>query len=49
MLCHLGNVAWRVGHTVKFDPATYTFPGDEDATRLLTRPEYRPPYLLPVI
>ncbi len=49
MLCHLGNVAWRVGRTVKFDPQTYTFPDDDEANKLLTRPEYRRPWLLPEI
>lgn len=47
MLCHLGNIAWRVGRTVKFDPQTYTFGSDEAANKLLTRPEYRKPYVLP--
>jgi predicted dehydrogenase len=49
MLCHLGNVAWRVGRSVKFDPQTYTFPGDDEANKLLTRPEYRKPWVLPEI
>jgi predicted dehydrogenase len=49
LLCHLGNVAWRVGRTVRFDPQTYRFLDDEDANRLLTRPEYRQPWLLPKI
>ncbi|MCA9119788.1 MAG: Gfo/Idh/MocA family oxidoreductase [Planctomycetaceae bacterium] len=47
LLCHLGNVAWRVGRTVKFDPATYTFGNDQEANRLLTRAEYRKPWVLP--
>lgn len=46
-LCHLGNIAWRVGRTVKFDPATYTCPGDDEANRYLTRAEYRAPWTLP--
>ncbi|MBX3411413.1 MAG: Gfo/Idh/MocA family oxidoreductase [Pirellulales bacterium] len=48
-LCHLGNIAWRVGRTVKFDPATYTFPGDDEANRYLTRAEYRAPWTLPTL
>jgi predicted dehydrogenase len=47
MLCHLGNIAWRVGRTVKFDPKTYNFPGDDEANRFLTRSEYRKPWTLP--
>ncbi|MBC8357061.1 MAG: Gfo/Idh/MocA family oxidoreductase [Planctomycetes bacterium] len=49
LLCHLGNVAWRVGRTVKFDPATYSFGKDQAANALLTRKEYRKPWLLPKI
>jgi predicted dehydrogenase len=49
MLCHLGNVAWRVGRTVKYDPASGTFPGDDAANGYLTRPEYRAPWVLPEI
>ena len=47
LLCHIGNAAWRTGRTLHFDPATYTFTGDADANRFLTRPEYRKPWLLP--
>jgi len=49
LLCHLGNAAWRVGRTVKFDPATYSFGDDQAANALLTRHEYRKPWLLPKI
>lgn len=45
-LCHLGNIAYRVGRTIRFDPATETFPGDAEATALLSR-EYRAPYVVP--
>jgi predicted dehydrogenase len=38
-LCHLANIAYRVDHTVHFDPATETFPGNEAANALVTRPE----------
>jgi predicted dehydrogenase len=47
LLCHIGNAAWRAGRTLHFDPATYTFKDDADANRLLTRPEYRKPWVLP--
>jgi predicted dehydrogenase len=45
-LCHLGNIAYRVGRTVKFDPQTETFPNDPEASALLSRP-YREPFVVP--
>ena len=47
-LCHIGNIAYRVGRSVKFDGATERFVGDEEANRLLSR-VYRAPYSLPTI
>jgi len=43
---HLGNIAYRLGRTLTFDPVTLTFPGDAEANALLTR-EYRTPYVVP--
>jgi hypothetical protein len=40
-LCHLGNVAYRTGNTVNFDPAKREITGDPAAAALWTR-EYRP-------
>ena len=48
LLCHLGNAAWRAGHTLHFDAQSYTFK-EKDANHLLTRAEYRKPYVLPKI
>jgi predicted dehydrogenase len=45
-LCHLGNIAYRLGRTVEFDPKTETFPNDAVANALLTR-DYRKPYAMP--
>ena len=45
-LCHLGNIAYRVGRSVKFDGATERFVGDSEADALLAR-TYRAPYGLP--
>jgi predicted dehydrogenase len=45
-LCHLANVAYCVGRTIRFDPATETCPGDDEANKLLTR-DYRKPYVVP--
>jgi hypothetical protein len=41
LLCHLGNIAWRTGHTVNFDPKTRKIVGDKSANALVKR-EYRP-------
>jgi predicted dehydrogenase len=41
LLCHLGNIAWRTGHTVNFDPTSRKIIGDETAAALGKR-EYRP-------
>lgn len=47
-LCHLGNIAFRLGRTLHFDAATETIPGDADANKLLGR-EYRAPFVLPAV
>jgi predicted dehydrogenase len=39
-LCHLGNIATRLGRTLEFDPAAEQVQGDEEAARLV-RGEYR--------
>ena len=41
-LCHLGNVAIRLGRNVTWDPKLEQFPGDDEANRLLTRPMRSP-------
>jgi predicted dehydrogenase len=45
-LCHLGNIAYRLGRAVTFDPKTETFGDDSEANALLTR-EYRSPFTMP--
>lgn len=45
-LCHLGNISYRVGRSVKFDGARERFEGDAEADALLSR-TYRAPYVLP--
>ncbi|HRR34950.1 MAG TPA: Gfo/Idh/MocA family oxidoreductase [Kiritimatiellia bacterium] len=45
-LIHLGNIAYRLGRTLTFDPDTLRFPGDEEANAMLTR-EYRAPFVVP--
>jgi len=39
-LCHLGNIATRLGRSLNFDPAKEQIVGDEEANRLVRR-EYR--------
>ncbi len=40
-LCHLGNIACRVGRQLQFDPETEQIVGDDEANQLVHR-EYRP-------
>jgi predicted dehydrogenase len=49
LLCHIGNIAWRVGRSVKFDADTETFIGDAEANQFVSRPEYRAPWVLPKV
>ncbi len=45
-LAHLGNIAYRVGRQLRFDPLAETFIGDSEANAYLTR-EYRKPFAMP--
>jgi predicted dehydrogenase len=45
-LCHLGNMAYRTGHTLRFEAKTETCIGDAEANRLLRR-TYRKGFALP--
>jgi predicted dehydrogenase len=47
-LCHLGNMAYRLGRSVNFDASTQTCGTDPAANALLTR-DYRAPWALPVV
>ncbi len=40
LLCHLGNIAWRTGHTINLDPKTHRIVGDKNASALWSR-KYR--------
>lgn len=45
-LGHLGNIAYRLGRTIHFDPKTETFPGDEAASTMLSR-DCPKPHVIP--
>jgi len=42
----LGNLAYRLGRSIRFDPATEKIVGDEETARL-AKPEYRHPWKFP--
>jgi predicted dehydrogenase len=44
--CHLANIAYRVGRTLRVDRSTGRFLADDEANALLTR-DYRAPYVVP--
>jgi hypothetical protein len=45
-LCHLGNIAYRVGRTIIMDSESESFIGDEVAQSYISR-EYREPFVVP--
>jgi hypothetical protein len=46
-LAHLANISYRVGRSLTFDGAAEKFVKDPEADALLTRKEYRKPYVIP--
>ena len=44
-VCHLGNIAYKLGRPLKWDPQREVFIGDSDANRLLSRPMRSPWHL----
>jgi len=45
-LAHLGNISYRLGRQLEFDPIAERFIGDEDANAMMTK-QYRAPFLMP--
>ena len=46
-LAHLGNISYRLGREVRFDGANEKVIGDDEANKMLRRPAYREPYVVP--
>ena len=45
--CLLARTAYEVGRHLRFDPETERVIGDDEADRLLNKPVYRDPYVVP--
>ncbi|MBN8822998.1 MULTISPECIES: Gfo/Idh/MocA family oxidoreductase [unclassified Spirosoma] len=45
-IAHLGNISYRLGRTLHFDPKNEVFVGDKEANQMLTR-KYRAPFVVP--
>jgi len=45
-LAHLGNISYRLGRQLEFDPSKEKFVGDAEADAMLTR-QYRAPFVVP--
>jgi len=45
--CHMANISMLLDRTVRFDPRKYQFINDEEANRLMWRPQ-RSPYEIKV-
>jgi predicted dehydrogenase len=46
-LCHLANISYRLKRKLDFDPVALKFTSDDEANRMMTRPVYRAPYIVP--
>jgi len=46
-VCLLARTSYQVGRPLRFDPATEKVLDDDEADRMLNRPEYREPYVVP--
>jgi predicted dehydrogenase len=48
LLCHLSNIAWRVGNSkLRFDAKSESFPDSVEANRFLRREASRTPWIVP--
>ncbi len=47
IVMHLGNIAYQLGRTLEFDPEIMRFKNDDEANALISRQEYRKPFVFP--
>ena len=45
-LMHLGNISYRLGRAINFDPVKLEITGDKEAAAMMTR-NYRAPFVVP--
>ncbi len=45
-LMHLGNISYRLGRAINFDPVKLEITGDKEASAMMTR-QYRAPFIVP--
>ena len=45
-LMHLGNISYRLGRAINFDPVKLEITGDKEAAAMMTR-QYRAPFIVP--
>lgn len=46
-LMHLGNISYQLGRSLEFDPIKMKFKNDKEADGLISREEYRHPFVIP--
>ncbi len=47
MVMHLGNISYRLGRSLEFDPETMRFKNDPEANAMISREKYRDPFVIP--
>lgn len=47
MVMHMGNISYRLGRTLEFDPVKMKFVDDDEANEMISRKEYRAPFVIP--
>lgn len=47
IVMHLGNISYRLGRSLEFDPKSMTFKNDREANDMISREEYRAPFVIP--